>query len=365
MGGCWLPRTGGVRPPITSKAACVAGWHAGQTLTGDAEAHYGIEPGTLRRSSTVVNESSVRLSEEGSVDRALSCVAMDLDRLAGAGAAGRCQALWKIEDSPETREMLASVRRRGPGRLRRAALDALAYLGGEAALDPADLQIVERLVRVRRLTDPIGSVMSCWTCWWTVRSTDQAAVVAALGLTDLRPATYGLAATVIDILEHDDNGGQGLVYVGPSINGWVPLVGPWCDAFGDRSDEARVILAGLSRQFGEVHAFYFGAQGDGSAWCVVRDGITVRSFSSEDLENSSGEPLPIERERMAARGLRGRPEEHPDEVWDLIDANEVAAAISVDVGWHHPVTADVRGCPALAAVPGAGPTKFPAGVYEI
>lgn len=148
--------------------------------------------------------------------------------------------------------MLSNVRRRGPGRLRRAALDALAYLGGEAALEPVDLQIVERLIRVRRGSDPISPVMSCWTYWWTVRSTDQDAVVAALGLTDVRPATYKLAAAVIDILEHDEDSEQGLVYVGPSINGWVPLVGPWCDAFGERAEEVRATVADLSRQFGEA-----------------------------------------------------------------------------------------------------------------
>jgi hypothetical protein len=290
---------------------------------------------------------------------------MNLDHLATAGADGRCQALSGIDDSPETRQMLSRVRRHGPGRLRRAALDALAYLGGEAALEPADLQIVERLVRIRRGTDPIGPVMSCWTYWWTVRCTDQDAVVAALGLTDVRPATYRLAATVIDTLEHDENAEQGLIYVGPSLNGWVPLVGSWCDAFGDRADEARATIANLSRDFGEVHAFFYGAQTAGSAWHVVRDGTTIRSFDSEDLATCSGDPLPIERAWMAAQGLDGKPEEHPDEIWNITAANEVAAAISLDVGWHHPVTADVRGLPVLASVPGAGPTKLPAGVYEI
>lgn len=294
----------------------------------------------------------------------LSFGAMNLDRLAAAGTDGRCQALGEFEDSPETHQMLNGVRRHGPGRLRRAALDALAYLGGEAALEPVDRRIVERLVRVRRHTDPINPVMSCWTYWWTVRSTDQDAVVATLGLTGIRPATYKLAAAVIDILEHDENSERGLIYVGPSINGWVPLVGPWCDAFGDHADETRATVTDLSRQFGEAHAFYFGAQGDGSAWHVVRDGTTIRSFDSEDLEACSGDPLPVEREWMAAQGLEGKPEDHPDEVWEL-DANEVAAAISLDVGWHHPVTADVRGLPLLATIPTAGAAKLPAGVYEI
>lgn len=97
----------------------------------------------------------------------------------------------------------------------------------------------------------------------------------------------------------------------------------------------------------------------------MRDGVTIRSFDSEDLEACSGDPLPIEREWMAAQGLDGKPEEHPDEVWDITDANEVAAAISLDVGWHHPVTADVRGLPVLATIPDAVAAKLPAGVYEI
>ncbi|WP_271189399.1 hypothetical protein [Dactylosporangium matsuzakiense] len=292
---------------------------------------------------------------------------MDLDclvQLAMAGPEGRCAALWEIEKSPDARRVLSGVRRRGPGRLRRPALDALMYLGGEAALEAADRQIVERLVRIRRRVDPIVPVMSCWTYWWAVRSTDQDAVVAALGLTDARPVTYRLAASVIDILEHDSDAEPGLVYVAPSLRGWVALVGPWCDAFGERSTEVRTILAGLSRRFGEAHAFYFGAQGDGSAWHVVRDGVTIRSFSSLDLLASSGEPLPFERDWLAARGLAGRPEDHPDEVWEL-DANEVAAAISLDVGWHHPVTTDRQGLPILASAPGTGPATLPAGAYEI
>jgi hypothetical protein len=295
----------------------------------------------------------------------LEQLAADLEQLAAAGPGERCATLARIEDSPETRQRLTGVRRRGPGRLRRAALDALAFLGGEAALEPVDVRLVERLIRVRRRTDPVGPVSSCWTYWWAVRSLDQNAVMAALGLTHARPATYTLAGMVIDTLEHDQDAEQNLVYAGPSINGWVPVMGAWCDVFGERADEMRDILAGLSRRFGEAHAFYFGERGDGSAWHIVRDGTVLRSFDSEDLESSFGEPLPVEREWMAAKGLTGKPEDHPDELWDSRDANEVAAATSLDVGWHHPVTADVRGRPLLASVPGAGAVPLPAGAYEI
>jgi hypothetical protein len=318
-----------------------------------------------RRASLVTKIGGVDLAPTSRGHRTIFCEVMDLGRLAAADAGERCQLLGAIEDSPDVRRTLRDIRRRGPGHLRRGALDALAYLGGEAALDLADVRVVERLVRIRRRTDPIGPIMSCWTYWWTVRSADQEAVATALGLTDVRPVTYGLAASVVDILEHDSATERGLVYVGPSVNGWVPVVGPWCDAFGDRADDARAVVADLSRRFGEAHAFYFGAQGDGSGWHVVQDGTTIRTFYSEDLGMSSGEPLPIERAWLADRGLSGKPEEHPDEVWDVTEAGEVAATISLDVGWHHPVSADVRGLPILAAVPGAGRTALPAGMYEI
>ncbi|GIF02294.1 hypothetical protein Ari01nite_97580 [Paractinoplanes rishiriensis] len=74
--------------------------------------------------------------------------------------------------------------------------------------------------------------------------------------------------------------------------------------------------------------------------------------------------LGAEREWLARRDLDGKPEDHPDEIWEL-DANEVAAAISMDVGWHHPVTTDVTGLPVLASAPGTDSAKLPAGIYEI
>ena len=92
-----------------------------------------------------------------------------------------------------------------------------------------------------------------------------------------------------DIVEHlDEEPVPGLVYVGPEINGWTPIVGHWCDAFGEDSAAARQTVERLSREYGEAHAFYFGAQGDGSAWLVAREGVTVRRFDSEEPGDSIG-----------------------------------------------------------------------------
>jgi hypothetical protein len=83
---------------------------------------------------------------------------------------------------------------------------------------------------------------------------------------------------------------------------------------------------------------------------------------------------------MAAHGVPGRPEDHrryndrgilvyddefADAMWDFYEANDVAAVISVDVGWRHPHSAVIHGSPVLAAVPGAGPVTLPPGTYEI
>jgi hypothetical protein len=284
----------------------------------------------------------------------------------------RHDILCRVEDRPETREQLRAVRRQGPGRLRTAALDVLMYLGGQAAVDPADAAAVERLIRVRRRTDPVSPVMSCWTYWWCVRSDDQAAVLASLGLTDPRPVTYKLACSVIDIVEHDERD-HGLVYVGAAVDGWTPVAGPMCDAFGEGRDEVRATVERLSAEYGEAHAFYFGAQGDGSAWLVARDGATVRRYSSLDPADAAGDPLPVERESLLAHGVPGRPEDHlaaDDEFSDAMafefcEANDVAAAISLDIGWHHPRVTPAGPGPVLARMPGGDAVALPPGAYEI
>ncbi|MFC7531158.1 hypothetical protein [Actinoplanes sp. GCM10030250] len=290
-----------------------------------------------------------------------------LEQLRTAAHNERCTVLWKFQDRPDAAEVLRGVRRNGPGRLRAAALEALMFVGGEAALAPADVAAAERLIRIRRRTEPVGPLSSCWTTWWCVRSTDQEAVMAAIGLTAPRPVTYHLAADLVDILEHDKETDADLVIVGAAVNGWVPVVGPWCDAFNERSAEVQRIIERLSTTFGEAHAFYFGAQGDGSAWLVAREGVTVRRFDSEEPETSTGEPLEIERAWLAEHGITGPPEanmEH-DDMFDFFDANVLAAAISVDIGWHLPEEPDVAGLPVMATVPGAAPMLLPRGSYRI
>jgi hypothetical protein len=85
-----------------------------------------------------------------------------------------------------------------------------------------------------------------------------------------------------------------------------------------------------------------------------------------------GEPLPAERDWMTEHGIPGRPEdhlteedEHSDAMWDLLEANEIAAAISLDIGWRHPSDGRRQGTPTIAFLPGTGPAHLPPGAYEI
>jgi hypothetical protein len=98
----------------------------------------------------------------------------------------------------------------------------------------------------------------------------------------------------------------------------------------------------------------------------------LRRYSSIDPGQSAGEPLPIEQVWLDANGVPGHPEEHliaqdefSDAMWEFPEANEVAAAISLDVGWHRPTDAEPQGTPTMALLPGSTATLLPPGAYEI
>ncbi len=300
-----------------------------------------------------------------------------LEQLRAASQYERTDVLWMFgRNDPATREALLAVRRHGPGRLRAGALQALACVAGEPGLDPADVALVERLVRVRLHQDDPSLLSGCWLRWWSVRSNDQAAVMASIGLHDPRPVTFELANTVLETIEHCREG-QPLVYVSPASDGWTTITGPWCDVFNELPDhpgrpaEARATVERLSAEFGEAHAFYNGERDGGSTWLVARDGATVRTFDLNDAEGCTGEPLAFEQEWMDANGLPGRPEDHfddiylPDPFYDFFPAPIIAAEISDTPCWSVP--ADHRlGLPVIATLPGfSGAAPFPPTTYTI
>jgi len=105
----------------------------------------------------------------------------------------------EVSIPPEFREhieaiipQLRALRRHRHSTARRGALLALLHLGGEAALEQADLAALLRLVRIKATRDAPYAFDACFNSWLAVRGGDQRGIMRALGLTDPVPAAYPL-----------------------------------------------------------------------------------------------------------------------------------------------------------------------------
>lgn len=203
-----------------------------------------------------------------------------------------------------------------------------------------------------------------------------------MGLVQPRPVTFVEAEEIID---DDGHGGaegnpDGLarVYVSPELDGWTLVIGPWCDPCdAERSDDVLRLCRDLSSRYGQAQAYYYGAQGDGSAWLFAQDGVVLRRYcetgEGEDADMTLGEPLPIERAHREQLGLPAvwheATESDEDEAewkWAAFDlAPEIAAALGVS---PLELTADMRavGTGVIALTPHAtevqsAPSRLDAG----
>ncbi|WP_234377118.1 hypothetical protein [Streptomyces sp. TP-A0356] len=152
-----------------------------------------------------------------------------------------------------------------------------------------------------------------------------------------------------EIIDDDGHGGSegnpdgmARVYVSPELDGWTLVIGPWCDPCDvERSDDVLHLCRDLSARYGQAQAYYYGAQGDGSAWLVAQDGVVLRRYcetgEAENAYLTLGEPLPLERARRKQLGLPAvwdeatESDEDEDEwKWAAFDlAPEIAAALGV------------------------------------
>lgn len=202
---------------------------------------------------------------------------------------------------------------------------------------------------------------TCWLFWIAVPTGDQEGVMATLGLTRSRSVTFAEAAAVIEDDGHGGTDGHARVYVSPELDGWTLVIGPWCDPCDDEtSDEMLRLCADLSSRYGQAQAYYYGEQGDGSAWLIAEDGAVVRRYCEtgvpdEDALFTLGQPLPLERSRREELGLSptwdesARGSEAEDErKWGGHDmAPEIAAALGISPRGLTPQT-PVRGTGLLA-----------------
>jgi hypothetical protein len=247
---------------------------------------------------------------------------------------------------PTLREM-----RRSPGRQRRYALAGLAETVGWDGLDAADQAVVRRLIRIRTPRevpepfDPTGQ-------WYAIPTSDQAAVLDALDLSDPMPVTMrlGQAAVARAYLQEGT-----VAYVTPVLDGWT-LAFVWNGEFEDGA-------VALSRRFGTAHAYvewddYHGC-GYATGWCIAENGAVIRSYAHQDGYSETGAPHPAEEGLVL-------PHEEIDEADDDVSvcyATDIAGRISVDTSGIGPHTR-VEGHPVLALTAdgrrdGATPVALP------
>jgi hypothetical protein len=287
----------------------------------------------------------------GEIGSAIVSVVSVADLVIGAGTAG-----FRAVDASML-PALRLIRREGPGRARRAALLASLHLGGEKALEPADVAVLRRFIGNKSASDRPYSLDGWINAWLTVRGGDQDGIMRVLGLSRSLAATYGLGETLVAHLGHggpDRSRSWRHVFISPRLNGWTVVSGPSCNP--DEEPQVEKWVRDLSLVFGDAQAYFFGSQGDGDAWLVGSRGRIVRRFSSERPESSIGEPLPIELRTLQRLGFRGPPEqldhEDSDDFWDFVGAcgaPQVAAELSIDPVWTGwPADLDVDGRPLIA-----------------
>lgn len=254
--------------------------------------------------------------------------------------------------------------RRSASRSRRLALTALADGWGWAGLDATDRAVVRRLIDVKRIHEVPESMALCGR-WYAVRTSDQAAVLEAFGLSDPVPVTMRLGEAAWHNDHHNfhaEGGTHG--YVTPVLDGWTLVFGePSADApLALAEDDGNAMAVALSRRFGAAH-WYMTFEGC-TGWCLAEDGQIVRYYDNEKPENQIGPPHPAERDHLREPDEDERAEfEAESSPGVLISdawATDVAGAASVDpeaLGPHTQVTG--HGVLALTAAGRRNPNPPP------
>ncbi|MEU6454505.1 hypothetical protein [Streptomyces sp. NPDC047065] len=165
--------------------------------------------------------------------------------------------------------------------------------------------------------------------------------MSLLGLTDPVPVSFGDAEEAVDEDSHSGAERTGRVYVSPALDGWTLAIGRWCDPCDiERSDDVLQMCEALSARYGRAQAYYYGAQGDGSAWLIAEQGTVVRRYcetgDGEDHYLTLGAPLPYERSCREALGLTttwdAATESEEDEDEWAMETMHMAPEIAAELG---------------------------------
>ncbi|MFB8245292.1 hypothetical protein ACFC5X_09610 [Streptomyces sp. NPDC055952] len=158
-------------------------------------------------------------------------------------------------------------------------------------------------------SDSVPLIRACWLSWLAVETVDQARVVKALGLTDVRETTWGDGVELIDGVAHEEEPFSTVV-VTPSVRGWTLVIGPYFGLpYPQQTTHVTDLCLELSTHFGKAQLFFHSEQNDGEAWLIAERGRIVRRWISEYPELALGEPFGVERRLLDAYGITGKPEE--------------------------------------------------------
>src|SRR5262249_8783890 len=132
--------------------------------------------------------------------------------------------------------------------------------------------------------------------WIVIDTTDSSAVVAALGLKDVRSATWDI----------DPYGHEG-VFVSPSVLGWTHVLGLYVEPHFPRFV---ALLEDLSRRFGEVQYFTTHRVVELHAWAKAIKGRIIRGYcwvgERGEIIMDVGGLTPEEEELGFSRFINGR-----------------------------------------------------------
>ncbi|MFQ6328289.1 hypothetical protein ACLMAL_19390 [Nocardia sp. CWNU-33] len=231
----------------------------------------------------------------------------------------RNEAMWALNRSgPGTADLLRSVRRSDPS-VRRAALVMLAEFGWDQ-IPAEDLVILRRLIQLKQrdqAPEPLH-LSGLNGAWYALPTTDQAAVLDALDLTDPVPATMRMGFAPwqgarpqamptdrwanqkgdfwTENAQRYKSDPNPEVFVTPALDGWTLVfccnetlggMTPGSTSVPSRYEMYRRIEQ-LSQRFGTAH-WYEQFVDDfvpttWSQWCIARDGeIHLHCVSSDDV----------------------------------------------------------------------------------
>ncbi|MFJ7281034.1 HEAT repeat domain-containing protein [Kitasatospora sp. NPDC098663] len=223
----------------------------------------------------------------------------------------RQRAVWAFQAiGPEAVPALQQVRcRPAPEpRVRAGALEALAAIGGPAALDRRDRDAWERLTRIKLLTEVPQDMHLCGS-WYAVPTTDQDAVLDAFDLAAPQSVTLRTGAAAWNHDHHNWNRTRpheacSRVFVSPGLDGWTLVFGDSSQdthRIKDADDRERALdqvvrerCAALSRRFGSAQWYGMSCGDDWTAWCLAEDDEVVRHYDAynaeEDGDDGPGHP---------------------------------------------------------------------------